>query len=333
MPKNIFITGATGYIGTKLIPELLSAKHRLSCLVRTPEKLPPSHPLHQCKLIKGDLNNTDLLSQAAMQQDAVIHLAVLGHVNEKGTTYERYHQANVIGTQNLLDACIQAQAPRIICCSSTAAIGLPDGNTINEQTPLNPSTPYGKSKKAADELILKYVRDEGVPAILLAFPHVFGPGDIRDFLKIVRLIKKGILPQIGFKPNYFPACYLTDAAKAIILALTHGNVGEKYMIADHDPHDMRDIRKCVRQELGISTRLPYPVVPKGIAHLLAKGIETLFTKRGKVPPIRTSNIENLALSRRIDSSKAQKELNFKHHTTLPTAIAEIMQWYRDNGYL
>ena len=105
------------------------------------------------------------------------------------------------------------------------------------------------------------------------------------------------------------------------------------MIADHDPHDMRDIRRWVRQHLGISTKLPYPIVPKTIAKALAKVIELSFTKRGKVPPIRTSNIENLSLSRRINTDKAQQELHFSHRVSLQDAIANIIEWYRKNGYL
>ena len=165
-PQRIFITGATGYIGSELIPKLLQHGKKLTCLVRDPEAYQQAPHLQQCTLVKGDLSDIHTLTQAAMQQDALIHLAVLGHVNKKGTSYETYHQANVVGTQNALDAAIQAQVPRVICCSSTAAIGLPKDNVIDESTPLTPRTPYGKSKKAADELILKYHRDEGLPVIL-----------------------------------------------------------------------------------------------------------------------------------------------------------------------
>ncbi|MGE9294003.1 MAG: NAD-dependent epimerase/dehydratase family protein [Puniceicoccales bacterium] len=330
MTKTILVSGATGFIGKQLVPALRQAGWEVTALVRDTAKAAQVPELIGSRLVSGDLADIQSLQQAITGCEYVAHLAVLGHVNKEGTTEDKYQQVNAVGTSNMLEACLASGVKKIICCSTTAAIGTPDGNVIDESSPLRPITPYGRSKKAAEGVIQTYVRDRSAPVVTLVFPHVFGPGDVRDFLKIVRMIKKGIFPQIGSQPNYFPACYLSEAVSGIILALDKGQPGERYMIADDDPHDLRDIRRYVRTELGLRPDAYYPQAPKWMILLAAHTIEKTFSLMGKVPPVRPSNIKNLALSRRVDISKAKRELGFSHSTSLETAIKEMIAWYQQH---
>jgi nucleoside-diphosphate-sugar epimerase len=329
---KIFITGATGYVGTNLIPRLKQEKHEITCLIRKTENHINNELFDRCNLIKGDITDRETYRGACNGAEIVIHLAVATPITNISGNKCVYNETNVIGTQNLLEECKIAKPKRIICFSSTAAIGRPRVNLIDENTPLTPVNNYGKSKKDADELIPLYVKKDLLPIITICFPHIYGPGEVHDLLKIVKMIKKGILPQIGFGPNYLPMIYISDAIDAILLAMLNGVLGEKYIIADEDPHDIRMIRKYVLSAIGIS-RPFYPFIPKYAGILGAYVLEFLFRAIGSSPPIKAENIKSIVAARRLSIQKAKKDLGFIPKVNFKQGINHTIEWYKEKNLI
>ena len=128
---NIFITGATGFVGNQLIDNLKRSKHQLFCLSRT------SHTNSEnTHYIKGNLN--DLSNISLKDIDIVIHLASISN-----GTKESYHQTNVIGTQSLIQQCLSGNLKQFIYISSICALSS------------NPNDAYGKSKLEAEKIVVK----------------------------------------------------------------------------------------------------------------------------------------------------------------------------------
>ncbi|MDO9263607.1 MAG: NAD(P)-dependent oxidoreductase [Desulfosalsimonadaceae bacterium] len=328
---KIFITGSAGYVGSNLLPKLKQEKHDITCLLRFPEKHSGNTLFDDCNIIKGDVSDRGSIKGALNGADYVIHLAVSTPLTNKDNEENIYNRTNITGTKNILEECIVSKPKRIICFSSTAAIGRPI-DCINEKTPLNPVNNYGISKKAADELIATYVKNYQSPVITICFPHIYGPGEVHDLLKIVRMIKKGILPQIGFGPNFLPMVYVTDAVDAIVLALERGKPGEKYLIADDDPHDIRVIRKKVLKALNIERRF-YPIIPKYMGLLGAYALEKTYKILDRTPPIKAENIKSILAGRRLSIKKAKNELGFSPRVSFEEGIHQTILWYQKNNLI
>jgi dihydroflavonol-4-reductase len=329
---KIFVTGATGYVGSNLIRQLLNENYDVTCLMRSPEKYNSSKLFSQCTLVKGDITDRDSLKGTMQDIDVVIHLAVLGHLDEAKRGENAFYTVNVQGTKNVLEECIISKLKRILCFSSTAAIGIPKVDLIDENTPLRATNPYGKSKKDSDELILSYIKRHNLPIVNICFPHIYGPGEKRDFLRIIKMIKKGIFPQVGFSPNLYPSVYISDAIDAIILALKKGRVGEKYIIADDDPHDLKYIRKLVLKYLGKERKF-YPIIPKHLSIYFIYAMEFIFGLFGTVPPIKARNLKSISAGRRLSIEKAKREMGFKPKINLEEGIRCTIEWYKKENLL
>lgn len=329
---NIVMTGATGFIGRRVVPRLVADGHSVRSLARRPADAGRLEELAGTTVVEADLTEPESLKRVIARGDCVIHLAVLGHLSERDHDESEFRRVNVEGTRNLLEACLDREAARVVVTSSSAALGHVRSPVIDESSPANPLTPYGRSKRASDLLVEEYARERGLPSVSLLFTHVYGPGDTRDFLKIIRWMKAGVFPQVGLRPNYYPALFIDDAVEAIRLAIDRGRLGERYIITDSDPHDTREVRRLVRQILGLPRR-PYPVIPAGLTLFAASMLEKLASRLGTTSPLPSRSIRNFASSRRFSIAKAQAELGFAPTVDLAEGLRRTIAWYTAQGLL
>lgn len=329
---KIFVTGATGFVGSRLVPRLVERGHKLTCIMRSPEKQEHLNGFADCRIIKGDVRDRDSLRGKMTGMDLIVHLAVATPLRTDPERWEPFYQTNVLGTRHILEECVVSGPNKILCFSSTAAIGRPRVRMIDENTPLRPVSYYGISKKQADETVSEFIRVHGLPVTTILFPHIYGPGDTHDFLKIVKMIQRGILPQVGYSPNLLPMVYWSDAIDAVLLAIERGRPGEKYIVADDDPHDLKVIRRLVLKYLGINRRF-YPFIPKSLGIWGASFLEILFGLFGRTPPIRAENIQSITAGRRLSIRKAERELLFSPEINLEEGIKRTIEWYKKEGII
>jgi len=323
---NILITGATGYLGPDLISKLVPLGFNVRCLVRDETKLQKVN-LEHIRYIVGDLTKPVTILDLTKNIYYVVHLAVLGHSEETSLTIENYRFVNVQGTENLFKEIIKHPVKKIICFSSSAAVGIPNIKIIDEETKCNPQTVYGISKYESDILIKRYVKEFSLPIVTLRFTHVYGPGDIRDFLKIVKLVKNGVFPIVGFRANLYPAIYKDDAIDSILLTLKNGKEGEFYNISDSESHDMRLIVKYIKSELGIRR---FPLwLPKYPTLFFLKVLELLKINF----PVSSKNIKFVTSGRKYSINRARKELEFIPQVDLRKGIAKTVEYYKKEGLI
>lgn len=259
------ITGATGFIGKHLVKTLVGQGKDVRCLVR---KTSDTQYLEKLgvELFYGDLLNKDSLNGIVKDVNIVHHLA--GEVYSPRSS--NYYQINVAGTENLLEACHLGNIQRFIFLSSIQAVGpnRKQGIVLNEKSPCNPITSYGKSKLEAEQLISNKYKASNFPAVIIRAPMVYGPGSLKcRSAALFQRINKGHFRLIGKNDHLISTCYIDNLIQGILLAERHKNaVGMTYFIADQKTHTLLEISDAIAKKLMV--KLPMGRVPVLVAYLV-----------------------------------------------------------------
>ena len=324
------ITGATGFIGPHLIKKLIGDNHTCRCLVRNSSNTESLKALG-VELVEGDITRAETLKGIADDIDTVLHLATLGHMSNFTVTESMFQAINVDGALNVMLEALRAGVPKVVHCSTVAAMGICSDVPADETSGCNPHHPYGRSKLKAEQSIKKLVAEEGLPAAIVRFSMVYGPGDPRDILKLTRLTKKGLFPKIGNKPKLTPLIHVDDAVKGLLLAAEKGRIGEVYLLTNPESLPFDDIRKILQQALAIK-RFPL-YVPEWAALTVASLSEKIFPAIGKTPPVSRKNIESTLADRVFSIEKAKKELGFHPQVNPEIGLRETVEWYKEKGWV
>ena len=249
---HILLTGASGFIGQTLCPQLLEGGHQLSALVRREGSEPQG-----VRGVRGDLTDGDGLTETLLQlrPDCVIHLAaeIASQRDER-----LINEVNIAGTERLLKACqaVGGAGPRFVFCS-TVVTGDARGALLTEQQPLPVTTPYGRSKQAGERLVL----GSGLPAVIVRPSHVYGPGGWFAQELVARLRQPGRFAVIGSGANLWDVVHVDDLASALIRALDVGVAGSIYHVVDDQPITYGDFMGLTAAALGVGKprRIPAQV--------------------------------------------------------------------------
>jgi len=169
---RVLVTGGAGYIGSTAVAILLERGYEVSVL----DDLSTGHVdalSSQAKLFKASILDVDQVRAALVGCDAVIHFAAKSLVGESVEKPELYHQVNVLGTRNLLDQMSEAGVKKLVFSSTAATYGEPDVVPITEESRTIPTSPYGKTKLAVDQMITAEAKS-GLAAISLRYFNVAG---------------------------------------------------------------------------------------------------------------------------------------------------------------
>ncbi len=324
------ITGATGFMGPHLVARLRQERHDCRCLVRNTSKTDAIQALG-AELVEGDLTRSESLNGIAEGVDRVLNLATLGHMSNFTVTESMFEAINVNGALNLMREALRAGVPRVVHCSSVAAMGICEDVPATEESRCNPHHPYGRSKLKAEQKIKDMMADHGLPAVIVRFSMVYGPGDPRDILKLTRMTKKGLFPKVGSRPKLTPLIHVQDAIDGVLRAAEKGRVGETYLITNRESIPFDEIRRTLQRALNI-WRLPL-YVPEWAALSAASFIEKFFTLIGKSPPVARKNIESTLADRVFSIAKAQRELGFEPQIDPEKGLSETVAWYRQRGWV
>ncbi|WP_277589695.1 NAD-dependent epimerase/dehydratase family protein [Pseudomonas chlororaphis] len=174
----ILITGGAGFIGSHLTDALLAKGYSVRILddlsTGKPGNLPLDNP--RVELIQGDVADAALVARAMSGCSAVAHLAAVASVQASVDDPVRTHQSNFIGTLNVCEAMRQAGVNRVLFASSAAVYGNNgEGESIDEDTPKAPLTPYASDKLASEYYFDFYRRQHGLEPAIFRFFNIFGP--------------------------------------------------------------------------------------------------------------------------------------------------------------
>ena len=140
---------------------------------------------------------------------------------------------------------------RVVHCSTVAAMGICTDNPATEESACRPHHPYGRSKLKGERTVQEMLRRNHLPAVIVRFSMVYGPGEPRDMLKLTRLALKGFFPKIGRRSKLTPLIHVEDAVEGLLLAAEKGRAGEIYLLTNRKALPFDEIRKIILQALSV----------------------------------------------------------------------------------
>jgi nucleoside-diphosphate-sugar epimerase len=231
-PMRVFLTGGTGFIGGHVARKLRERGDEVVALVRSETK---GETLAQlgCELVVGDLSDPAPIAAAAAGCDGVIHAAAIYEVGIPASEHEAMYDTNVLGTERVLRAALDAGVPRIVYVSTIAAFGNTRGKVVDESY-VHPGTDftsyYEETKYKAHQVARRLIDDEGLPAVIVQPGGVYGPDDHSQLGNLISQYVAGKLPLIPFPDLGINLVHVEDVADGILLALDRGEIGHSYVL-------------------------------------------------------------------------------------------------------
>jgi dihydroflavonol-4-reductase len=311
---RILVTGATGFLGSTLVPLLREQGHEVRPMSRGGEGG-----------VKADVRDEASLRAAIDGCEAIYHLA--GLVSRDPKDARKMYELHVDGTRTLLRAAREAGVKRVVLASSSGTIGVSKVRRVATEADDYPIEtvgrwPYYLSKIYEEKIAIEAARS-GLPVVILNPSLLLGPGDTR--LSSTQDVFRFLMGRIPVLPRGgISFVDVRDAARAFVSALTCGNLGERHLLgaANWDFDEFFERLGRIAHRPPPPLRLP-SVVQIGFAHLF----ERIARERGKEPDLPAADVEMGACWFFIDSSKSERLLGFRPRDPLDT-LAETVSYVR-----
>lgn len=253
------MTGATGFIGGTVADQLRRRGDDVVCLVRSPGKAAGLKELG-CELVSGDLGDRSAIVAAMEGCDGAVHAAAMYEVGIPESQHPAMHEANVVGTENVLGAGKEAGIAKIVYVSTCGAFGNTHHQIVDEsyEHPGEDFTSYYEQTKVEAHRIARRMIAEGLPCTIVQPGGVYGPGDTSQLFGLLDQFLSGKMPLIPFPDLGLCLAHVEDTAAGIVLALDKGRPGETYVLAG-PPTTMRDAVGIVAAASG--KKAPKHAVP------------------------------------------------------------------------
>ena len=306
---KVLVTGAAGFIGSAVVKtlsaagvEVVGVDALLGGLYPAIEKQQRFEELQDSlgkNLFQLDLRSDDLSALPA-NITHVINEAAMPGLGLSWQDFDLYASCNLTATARLIEAAHAWSLQKFVQISTSSVYG--KNAAGDESLPLAPVSPYGVTKLAAENLVQAYWRDSGLPGVILRYFSVYGPGQRPDmaYRKFIDLALQGQpIDLYGSGEQTRSNTYIDDCVSATIGALSNGVPGEIYNISGAAERSINDALSIIQENTGR---------PLAINHL---------------PAARGDQARTMG-----DTSKAQRELGFRHSVTLEEGLAAQVSWQR-----
>jgi dihydroflavonol-4-reductase len=228
-----FVTGGTGFIGGHVVRKLRERGDEVVALVRSPEKATNLTDIG-CDLVVGDLSSDEAIRNGIQGADAVFHMGAIYKVGVPKSEHEAMDEANVRGTERVLDAAIDAGVKRIVYVSTVNAFGNTEGDVVDESYERDPEragflSHYDETKYRSHQIAKARIAS-GAPVVIVQPGGVYGPGDHSEVGNMIDQTSKGKLRMKAFPECGLNLVYVEDVADGILLAHDRGQTGESYVL-------------------------------------------------------------------------------------------------------
>jgi UDP-glucose 4-epimerase len=313
--KRILVTGGAGFIGSRLIFELLQTQVKEVIIYDNYSRgkydnIKEALKDKRCRVFPygGDIRDTDILNQAMQGVDYVFHLAAMWLLHCKDFPRTAF-EVNIKGTFNILEACINNNVKKLIYSSSASVYGDAVELPMTEEHPFNNKNFYGSTKIAGEAMCTAYNDRYGLNVIGLRYMNVYGPGQDQHAVYsgvipiMLNKIEKGEAPEInGDGSQAYDFIYVDDVARANIAALTSNidfgyyNVGTEVQTSvkelcntilelkkselqvEYKPYSEDDARQFVKNRIGSVKKAEEELAYK-FKYSLKEGLQKLIDWR------------------------------------------------------
>lgn len=302
---KILITGGLGFIGTNLIKKIINNdKYQISVLDNYSNTSNTIDNSREFEIIRGDIQDADLVSSAVEGNDIVVHFAAHTRVIDSIDTPLKNFYINVVGTLNILEAMQKYHVPRIINASTGGAILGEVDPPVHEEIAPKPMAPYGASKLAAEAYCSAYAYSYGMSFMNLRFSNVYGMYSINKASAVAAFIKNiirtGKVTVYGNGTQTRDYLYVEDLVDGIILAM-QSTCNGTYQLGSGIPTSINTLLDILREVLPVPFECSYE-------------------------EFRAGEIKHT----HCDISKARNSFGYNPATSLRAGIKNTWEWYKTN---
>ncbi len=325
------VTGATGFVGAAVARRVLAAGHEVRALVRKSSNRANLDGL-DLEVVTGDITDKASLADAVKGCDALFHVAADYRLWTPDP--EVMMRTNVDGSRNAVRAAAEAGCRRIVYTSSVATLGLHgNGDPADEDTPVSFDHmigAYKQSKFRAEEAVMRLVRDDGAPVVIVNPAAPVGPRDIKP-TPTGRMIVDAACGRIpAYVDTGLNIVHVEDVADGHLAAFERGAIGERYILGG-DNMALGDILAEIAVLCG--RKPPRIRLPHGALLPVALAAEAWIRLRGSGEPFVT--VDQLRMARKKMYFRSDKAAEHLDYTPRPAgeAFRDALAWFRENGYL
>jgi farnesol dehydrogenase len=336
--SKYFVTGANGFIGSRLIEALVARGHEVRALSRRPELKPQPPPGFDwpgggplasplVEWVRGDITDRDSLLRAMDGATHVFHLAA--YAKNWAPDPGVFWTMNVLGARNVFDAAAQLEIERVVWTSTMLTFGpTRPGQVGNEDSPRMTSgffTEYDETKALAEQEAIGRALG-GFPLVIVNPARVYGPGYLTEGNSVTQLIDqydRGKMPfLLNFGVNVANWVCVDDVVQGLLLAMEKGRVGERYILGGENA-SLRQFFRLIDRVSG-KRHLQIPVWrfwPLVIARIQKRRAD----RRGIYPRITPGWVRLFCADWAYSSQKAEQELGYRP-TPLAEGLRRTYQW-------
>ncbi len=321
--RRYFLTGATGFIGSRLARRLLGRGERVRIWARPGSRTEALERLG-AEVVRGDLLDVEGLTGALAAADVACHLAAIYDVGVVDAA--ALERTNVGGTRAFLDAVERAGTPRALYVSTSVALGPVAVGAGDESTRHGPHyySTYERTKTEAHRLA-QAAQARGLPLIIVCPANVYGPGDQGPNGRYIRDLLRGRVPGLPRDPAWFSYVHVDDVVEGLLLAADRAPLGSTYVLSGED-RSLNDFTQEVARLAGVRPlRLRFPAALVRITGTLADAISRLT---GWKLAVTRENADTAAGHRWLHShERATRELGWEPRS-LAEGLPETIAWFR-----
>jgi nucleoside-diphosphate-sugar epimerase len=338
--RTVFVTGATGFIGSHLVRELLRRGDQVKCLVRPTANVERLQHA-QIELVIGTLDDSATYRESLAGCDTVLHVAGLISAIRKG----ELRDVNTDGTRDLARICSEArQPPRFVYVSSIAAAGPPlVGKEVRDESDaLTPISDYGRSKRLAEAELQKLAAE--LPVTVIRPGIVYGPGDDKTVIMFRSIHRLRLHLVIGFRTPPLALIHVEDLVRLILDAAERGETLEAHAEGEYSSQGYYNACDDAEfptywqfgKRIGKSMQCRVFVWPvwRWVGRTVGFVGETANRMRGRscllnVDKVREATVRSWANS----AEKARQQLGFEASKSLDDRLAETAESFKRDEWL
>jgi dTDP-glucose 4,6-dehydratase len=313
---QVLVTGGAGFIGSHYVRSLLSDAYPayadadvvvldLLTYAGTLTNVAACADSPRLRFVHGDIRNADTVAEVMAGTDVVVHFAAESHVDRSIKGAAEFVSTNIVGTQVLLQAALEARVTRFVQVSTDEVYGSIDDGAWPETHALQPNSPYSASKASADLLARSYHRTHGLPVCITRCSNNYGPHQFPEKvipLFVTNLIDGKKVPLYGDGMNVRDWLHVDDHCRGIQLVAEKGRDGEIYNIGGGTELTNRELTHRLIDAVGADASMIVSVPDR-------KGHDRRYC---------------------VDWSKIADELGYAPRVPFDEGLAATVRWYADN---
>jgi len=306
---RVFLTGATGFVGSEVARLLRERGDEVRALVRDRSRADELLRLG-CEVVEGDLSDELALVEHCRGVQAVVHTAAVSDVGVSPDRREAMVDVNVTGTERVLGAALSAGVAKAVHVSSVAVFGDTQGRVADERWQRDAAAEWASTFERTSALAQRRAREIsacGLPLVVVQSGPVYGPGEPRALLGVPASFLAGRLSALPFPELGVCPVHRDDLAAGVLLALDKGTPGESYVLAGEPVR----LGQVLRELADVSGRRPPAVtVPSGLLRALVPAGALVSRALGLPPNLRELVRCSAGATYWASSDKAMDELGW-----------------------